>query len=275
MKKKGAASRVALLIGDKVKPSVIARIFFAQVVLEPFSGWGLYFLEVLPLTTLTVSSFNQACGAFAWVLGGVVVAGKEIHYRVVPLLQTDSDCSFTLVTLSAFVFPSALTSLPRTCCRKISLAFAVRQTHRWVWRPKSSVFVCKDCLPVGLGISLFPDPPLHCRWIQWDHRVPDHSILQRIVRELVISVSGWRGYLYLTSKCHQTRVSILLDTSFTNCFTTRAGPPRPRSPWDFIDRETRSRSRFQKCNHVKLFYGVNLWLYGPSVNIGTDNTHIN
>lgn len=40
---------------------------------------------------------------------------------------------------------------------------------------KSSMFVCKDLLPVGLGISLFPDPHLYCTWAQihWSHRVPE------------------------------------------------------------------------------------------------------
>lgn len=78
---------------------------------------------------------------------GVIVAGKEIYYQVVLLLQTDSDYSSTLVMSSAFVFPSAFTSLPGTCCRK-----ATRDVCCWPNTSfksddqKSSMLVCKDLL---------------------------------------------------------------------------------------------------------------------------------
>lgn len=164
--KKGAASRSAVLIGEKVMLNLPVQEFLHRLCWNhshsvPFRSVLLrctYLLWLCRLWTVSVELL-----LYAW---GVVVAGKEIYSQVVLLLQTDSDYSSTLVMFSAFVFPSAFASLPGPAAEKQCVIFAVRHTYRLVWWPKSSMFVCKDLLPVGLGIALFPDPHLYARGLK-------------------------------------------------------------------------------------------------------------
>lgn len=182
------ASRLAALIGGKVTLKLLFLSgILAQAGLEPFSSCLVQFSRCtcsLWLGRLWTTSVELCC------VFGVIVAGIEIYSQVVLLYQTDCGCSSTLVMFSASVFPSAVTSSPGPAAEN------VRQTYRLVWRPKSSMFVCKDLLPSGLGLSLFPDPHLDCTWTQihWDHRAPDQFTTETVSRYCSASSVGNRPF---------------------------------------------------------------------------------
>lgn len=72
-----------------------------------------------------------------------------------------------LLTLTLLSLNRVCAALCDVCCLP-NISFSLMTK-------KSSMFVCKDLLLVGFGISLFPDPHLYstCAQIHWSHRVPE------------------------------------------------------------------------------------------------------